>query len=294
MKKILAIDGGGMRGYMPAAILAELERRADKPCAEIFDVMAGTSVGGITVGGLGSGQSAAAMLKFFTEDGPAIFGSPQEFGECGIDKPRFAADTIESCLMRRLGLGALGDVKAKILMPAFDLTINKLTLFKSYAPGTAKLWQAARATSAAPSYFPAATIGGLVLWDGGVMANNPAGLALADAISIWGPEEDYQVLAIGTGAVIETAGGAAAAQNLINAGLVPIASRLLEALFASTSQVTDYEMAASLGLGYHRVQPILPTLFNLADARPAAVAALEAAAAEAITKFSATLDSFSC
>ena len=72
MKKILSIDGGGMKGYVPCSVLVELEKRMGKPCYEVFDMVSGTSIGGILACLISSGKSASEALEFFTTDGPAI------------------------------------------------------------------------------------------------------------------------------------------------------------------------------------------------------------------------------
>ena len=71
--KILSIDGGGIRGVFPAAFLAKLEDHLDAPLASYFDLIAGTSTGGIIAIALGLGLTAKEILKLYEEQGPAIF-----------------------------------------------------------------------------------------------------------------------------------------------------------------------------------------------------------------------------
>src|ERR1700730_19202618 len=71
--RILSLDGGGIRGVFPAALLARLEQHLDAPIGSYFDLIAGTSTGGIIAIGLGLGLSAKDILKFYAERGPAIF-----------------------------------------------------------------------------------------------------------------------------------------------------------------------------------------------------------------------------
>jgi uncharacterized protein len=79
--RILSLDGGGIRGVFPAAFLARLEEHLEHPIGRYFDLIAGTSTGGIIAIGLGLGLSAADILKLYVEQGPAIFD--QEHGAIG-------------------------------------------------------------------------------------------------------------------------------------------------------------------------------------------------------------------
>jgi patatin-like phospholipase/acyl hydrolase len=78
VRRILCIDGGGIKGAQPAAFLAALEKGVDRPIGEYFDLIAGTSSGGILAIGLALGRSAKELLAFFEERGPAIFGRPSK------------------------------------------------------------------------------------------------------------------------------------------------------------------------------------------------------------------------
>src|SRR5271157_2514121 len=173
MKTILSVDGGGMKGYIPCSVLIALEAKAGKPCGEIFDMFAGTSIGGIIVCLLALGRSALDSLKFFSEDGPKIFGHQQFLGYSGILRPRYSAQPLEECLRDRLkivppsGLAwepSLSSVKKALLVTAFDLTAYEPVFFKTPNPDTDyMLWQVCRATSAAQTYFPAFRLDNMVL-----------------------------------------------------------------------------------------------------------------------------------
>ncbi len=79
--KILTIDGGGIKGVFPAAFLAGIERTTNKRVVEYFDLIVGTSTGGIIALGLGMDKSASEILAFYREYGPTIFPQPN-----GVDK----------------------------------------------------------------------------------------------------------------------------------------------------------------------------------------------------------------
>jgi uncharacterized protein len=72
--RILCIDGGGIAGTFPASFLASMEDNLDRPIGEYFDLIAGTSTGGIIALGLALGLSAVEITEFYEKKGPAIFG----------------------------------------------------------------------------------------------------------------------------------------------------------------------------------------------------------------------------
>ena len=82
VRKILSLDGGGIRGVFPAAFLAKLEEQIGAPIASYFDLIAGTSTGGIIAIGLGLGIPASDILKLYEEQGPA--SSTRATARCGI------------------------------------------------------------------------------------------------------------------------------------------------------------------------------------------------------------------
>ena len=89
MRRILTIDGGGIRGTFPAAFLAELEQELDRPIGSYFDLIAGTSTGGIIAIGLGMGLTAKEISRLYEEKGPAIFGQ-EKTGAGGCNGGRHA------------------------------------------------------------------------------------------------------------------------------------------------------------------------------------------------------------
>src|SRR5215469_6803659 len=77
MKRILSIDGGGIRGIVPAATLVELEQQVGKPIRECFDFMAGTSTGALIAAAAAAGVPAARILEIYTTRGDEIFTPPK-------------------------------------------------------------------------------------------------------------------------------------------------------------------------------------------------------------------------
>jgi len=229
---ILAIDGGGIRGIIPGKILAYLEARladlagGEGPrVAEVFDLVAGTSTGGILACGLNAPDEngrpryrAAELLDLYQgETGQKIFAQPEGLGRITqffgslASRAKFPAGPLEEVLRAYLGDARLSQACTDLLITAYNTEAKRPFYFKSSdcrrRPDVEDfpLWEIARATSAAPTYFPPCRVDysgtlkvldqdfqllrkqltHLSLVDGGVFANNPAMLAYIEAIAAW-------------------------------------------------------------------------------------------------------------
>jgi hypothetical protein len=216
MKRILAIDGGGIRGVFPAAFLASLEEKCGRPIGEYFDLIAGTSTGGIIAIGLGMGNSAKEILELYESEGPAIFAQERTGVSGWLEKkrrllrhalwgPKYESDALQQALTNVFGEKRLGDSKARLLIPSWHAEMQKVYIFKTAHHERLQTdfkelaVDAALATSSAPTYFRQhLTKTGVGLVDGGIWANNPTGLAVVEAIGMlgWQPSE-LKVLSIG-------------------------------------------------------------------------------------------------
>lgn len=235
--RILSIDGGGIRGILPARLLQEIETRTAKPAADLFHMIAGTSTGGILACGLLAGLPARQLGDLYANHGGEIFA--HSFWRTvvtvrNLDGPKYQPDALEKKLQGTLGDTWLSETKgAELLVPSYCIHLPKPIpldgnrvqstrlpyLFKSWkARGTAlndgdhppeldfMLRDIARATSAAPTYFPPAGIknkAGDTYWmvDGGVFANNPAMCALTSARKIFPSARRYLLVSLGTGSL---------------------------------------------------------------------------------------------
>src|SRR5690348_15273305 len=111
--KILSIDGGGIRGIIPARLLADIERRTKKPIADLFHLLAGTSTGGIIACGLGVHMTAAEVVDLYEKRGSEIFPhNPwQELrNKIDLTEPRYSPDRLEKILADVFGHKTLADI----------------------------------------------------------------------------------------------------------------------------------------------------------------------------------------
>lgn len=205
-KKILSIDGGGIKGVFPASFLATLEETTGKSVSDHFDLIVGTSTGGIIALGLGMGISAKEILSFYEELGPGIFKGNRwarflrHFGFAKYDR-----EPLKEALVSRFGEKILGDSKNRLVIPSVNLETGEVHVYKTSHHSRLerdfreKVVEVALATSAAPTYFPThVSAAGSPLVDGGVWANNPTGLAAVEAIGILGwPRDQIEILSIG-------------------------------------------------------------------------------------------------
>jgi uncharacterized protein len=229
---ILSIDGGGIRGIIPGQVLVALEKRLQKKyndpnkrIADVFDMIAGTSTGGILTclylcPGLPPNDkrprfTANQAVNLYLQNGDNIFDVSLfrkiETVE-GLAGPKYAPDTLEGILKNYLGDLKLSQFLKPCLITSYDITRRQAKFFNQAdfaVQGPAKDFLArdvARATSAAPTYFAPANIQALDLQvyplvDGGVFANNPTMCACVEAFG-YDPNlkvTDLKVLSLGTG-----------------------------------------------------------------------------------------------
>lgn len=221
--KILSIDGGGIRGVIPCRILAYIEKqlaiksqlynRYDIPAlSNVFNLLAGTSTGGIIALGLSTKNAktnqaftAKEMLDLYEKNGNFIFqkrkfsflswlSSSFEIGKQAFQKP-YLSENIEKILKEYFGEMHLCDCLTNVLITSHDIKSGRPYYFSSRLGKMREeenhlLREVARSTSAAPTFFqPNVTQDAnnydLVLIDGGVLANNPSVLAYAEAKEIY-------------------------------------------------------------------------------------------------------------
>jgi len=206
MKKILSIDGGGIKGVFPASFLASIEEATGKKISDYFDLIVGTSTGGIIALGLGMGYSAKQMLQFYEELGPNIFGGNRFMRLLrSVGFAKYDNKVLRAALADKFGERKLGESKNRLVIPSVNLETGEVHVYKTSHHDRfrkdfkEKVVDIAMATSAAPSYFPTyQSTAGLPLIDGGIWANNPMGMAVVEAIGVLGwPKDEIKVLSLG-------------------------------------------------------------------------------------------------
>lgn len=219
--RVLAIDGGGIRGIVPATVLAEVERLSGRPTSALFDLVAGTSTGGILALGLtcpdAGGEpahTAVDLVGLYEQEGPRIFSrslwrTVRSIG--GLVDERYDAGPLEAALARYLGDTTMRQALAEVFVTAYDLPGRQPFFFRSSRAALDAAYDfpmrvAARATSAAPTYFEPLEVPGIggdprtyCLADGGVYANNPTMCAFAEARARYPDATRFVILSLGTG-----------------------------------------------------------------------------------------------
>ena len=201
--RILSLDGGGIRGVYAATMLARVEAMITKgePIGDYFDAIAGTSTGGILAIGLGLKKTAAQIQKLYTESGSKVF--PEFWSRHPLLKFwrqlfRVLHDhrVLEQLLYDTFQDATLGDSAARLVIPAFLGPEPQIAVLKTDHHRDFKkdylmaAWEVARATSAAPAFFPGHGGDDYVFLDGGVWANNPIMAAVVDALSAYDVSRD--------------------------------------------------------------------------------------------------------
>lgn len=205
MKRILSLDGGGIKGVFPASFLTTVEDSIGGDLANHFDLIVGTSTGGIIALGLGLGFSTAEILSFYEELGPSVFASKSTRRLSRLWRARYDQQPLREALVAKFGDRRLGDSTTRLVIPSLNLETGEVYIYKTaHHPRFERDYRVpavdvALATAAAPTYFPVqqgAT--GLPLVDGGTWANNPIGMAVVEAIGVldWSKEEIH-VLSLG-------------------------------------------------------------------------------------------------
>ena len=164
--RILSIDGGGIKGVFPASFLAEVETALGiTSAAQYFDLIAGTSVGGILALGLGLGFTAHQLTEFLVSLGPGIFpptSKPTLRLLLGLD--RYNPAPLRSALSELFGKKTLADSQVRLLIPSFDANKADIHIYKTAHSNRLMMdyrveaVEVAMATAAAPTYFPAVII----------------------------------------------------------------------------------------------------------------------------------------
>ena len=295
--RVLSIDGGGIRGIIPALVLAELERRSGRRTFELFDLIAGTSTGGILACALCAPDPLPAeqLVALYEEEGPKIFERSiwqRVQSADGLLDEKYDAGALDRALDRFLSDKLLSEAVPDLIIPTYDTAVPGPHFYKSREArekpdGDARLSLVARATSSAPTYFEPLRAGERSLIDGGVFAVNPAMCAYAEVLRD-SRDADVTLLSLGTG---ERTQGRPW-EEVKDWGLAKWARPIIDVVFDGVSDAVDYQLRQVLGDGhYWRFEVELTQASDdLDDARPENIRRLRAHAEELIAARAADLD----
>ena len=303
-RRVLAIDGGGMRGIIPAMVVAHIERKLGKPAHELFDLMVGTSTGGILALGLSRpGESRPAqfsarrVVKLYEEQGATIFEYSlwrklRTVG--GILDEAYSHEVLEDILGKYFAEATLGDCEVPTMVTSYDIQNRRTVFLKSWHADHRPLLcrDAARATSAAPTYFepkPLDTGDVLsVLIDGGIFMNSPSVSAYAEARKLF-PDDPIAVLSLGTGELTRPI----VFEETRTWGSALWVMSLLDCMFDGVSKAADHQMQLFLGERYQRLQTSLESASDdMDDASEDNIRNLKRTARELINANEAVLEQF--
>ena len=257
LTKVLSLDGGGIRGVIPALVLAELEQRTGKRICQLFDLIAGTSTGGILALGLtkpegdgGPQYQATDIVDLYAKEGHRIFSRSIWHRTRAIGTlldEKYPASGVEEVLKEYFGEARLKEALTDVLVTAYEIEKRSPWFFRSRraredAEYDFAMKDVARATSAAPTYFEPeklAAEGAVDYWtlvDGGVFANNPALCGLVEAKHVHGAE-DVLLVSIGTGQLTRPL----SYDTVKDWGLIGWARPILDVVFDGVSDTVDFQ-----------------------------------------------------
>jgi uncharacterized protein len=266
--QILSLSGGGYLGLYQAVILSELENQIDRPIAQCFDLIAGTSIGGIIALALALEIPAQTIRDAFIDHGQIIFSdrkaSKSKFNKL-VDLSRFIfqAKYKQNGLIKVLTdlidpSFLLGDLKHPVVIPSINLTKGQPKIFKTphhrdfRQDYKKEVYKVALATSAAPTFFPLVQIDDQLFTDGGLCANMPDLVALHESEHFFGiPTDHISILSIGT-TTSNFSFSHSIGQNL---GAISwlLGNRLFSVILSSQQQITKFMMIHKLGDRYLRI-----------------------------------------
>ena len=276
--KILSIDGGGVRGLVPALMLQKLEKETGKSVVEMFDVIAGTSIGGILGlylnipdhSGKHAKYTASEAVTMFETKADQIFSRPwyrpiTTVG--GLWGSKYCHEPLEKLLKEKLGNRTLfSSCLNDTIVTTYELERDKPYFFKSWEAKEKKeydfpIWQVGRATSAAPTYFPPSVAENLEgdtysFIDGGVVANNPAMQVYVEIKKRYGDHRKVILVSLGTGDSINSI----SYQSAKGWGLLGWVQPVIRTTMSGASVLVDDQMSVvtkAEGHHYLRLQPTL-------------------------------------
>jgi len=239
MKKIISIDGGGIRGIIPAVILSHVEQRLQSSLANKIDLAAGTSTGSILAAGISNGVPMEDIIKFYKEKGPSIFQPSFEhklLSLWGLIGSKYDIEQLRIKLNAVFGDQTLDKLNVNFLSTAYNLSKGKVKFFTN-KDRNVFLYEAVLASCAAPTYFTPVDINGSNYADGGLFASNPSMAAFAELKNLYNSTaDDIFLFSLGTGSSLKPY------KNTANWIKLQWLSPLISIMVNSDSGATHYQL----------------------------------------------------
>ncbi len=299
--RVLSLDGGGMRGIVPATFLETMEKISGLGIAEMFDVVTGTSTGAILTVGLTVANEdnkpkykASDFVKLYQDMGAVIFHKERSLLAVlnGVTRPSYDPTGYENLLHDYFGDAKLSEAITEVAVPSIELEDMNMHIFtRNNARKDDKhdfyVRELIRAATAAPTYFPAAEVISIdgatkgTFVDAGLSTNNPGMIALAET-KMLAKECDYLFVSIGTGAITKPID----AMKAKSWGEVEWIASIFDIQGDAQSSYTETVISTFLedneNNTYHRFQIDLHQLpYQLDDTKPKHIEELRAAAIKA-------------
>lgn len=240
-KYILSISGGGIKGIIPALFLYELYKRTGKQPREIFDFFIGTSTGGIMALLLNSPKNFTVeeVVKFYVgEDAKKIF--KQRNFKLPWDAVKYPSNQVEEVLFNKMEEYLLKDCINPVTVTTYDMVSRNSLFINSYGNQfkDLKMWECARSTSAAPTYFAPFKLKDMCNCDGGLFANNPTFFGYIEAKKYFNSNDNLVIISIGTG----SSATSLSYEKLIKWNILDWAANLFNIFNDGQSDTTTYAM----------------------------------------------------
>lgn len=263
MKVILSIDGGGIRGYVPAYILNYIQSRLSRPLIHYIDLIAGTSTGGIIATGLsipntlgGPKYSTQDLVSFYKNDAGKIFKNASNLAEL-LFRSKYRNQNLTAVVGTKMGDVSFSDLMTNVLIPTYCITDRRPYFFKSWKD-TVEGIPASRvveATCSAPIFFDPTSVRFpnedevRYFIDGALVANNPTMCAYVEAKKLWG-DEDVLVLSLGCGDISNPI----SADRKKRWGILPWIPQIVEIVTDAGVNSVDYQLRVVNSDMYVRLQ----------------------------------------
>jgi uncharacterized protein len=312
--RILSIDGGGIRGIIPAMVLAEIERRSGRHISELFDLIAGSSTGGMLAMGFtvpdDNGKptyGAEDAVELYETNGALIFSRNMWHLMHSVGSlltTKYPTDGLERLLDETFGEARMSDVLTDVLITGYEIQRRQPWFFRSRnakenAAQNFLVRDVVRATTAAPTYFEPARIATgdadhyLALIDGSVSASHPALLAYVEARDLYPDVDEFIVVSLGTGDDMKPL----SYEEARYWGVAGWSQQLLGVAFQAMNQTLDYQLQKLLATDqngrsrYFRLQTGLDGVsLAMDDVSPQNIAGLKRLGQELIEKNDAMID----